>query len=123
MVTGNLIRCTTSLLVFVSMISARTVPGPIHEDSSKAAANMAHGARHIIAPYGKLPLSFELNQGQARPSVKFLSHGLGPAIYFIPQEVRLGPTHDPLHNLSLRFLNSNRDAGIKGEDELPEKVN
>jgi hypothetical protein len=123
LLTRNLRRCTTAVLVFVSMmISARAVPGPIPEDS-KAAANKAHETRHIIAQYGKLPLSFELNQGQAKPRVKFLSHGLGPAICFIPQEVRLGPADDPLHNFSLHFLNSNREPRIEGEDELSGKVN
>jgi hypothetical protein len=31
----------------------------------------------VSANYGKLPLSFEANQGQADPAVKFLSHGNG----------------------------------------------
>ena len=31
----------------------------------------------LIANYGKLPLSFELNQGQADAGVKFLSRGRG----------------------------------------------
>lgn len=39
--------------------------------------------------YGKLPLTFELNQGQADQSVKFLAHGKGYNLFLTPQEVAL----------------------------------
>jgi hypothetical protein len=35
----------------------------------------------LAANYGKLPLSFEANQGQTDPSVKFLSHGSGYSLF------------------------------------------
>src|SRR5882757_7645602 len=34
------------------------------------------------ADFGKLPLSFELNQGQADPQVVFFSHGLTQPLFF-----------------------------------------
>src|SRR5262249_30150652 len=35
----------------------------------------------IMEAYGKLPLSFEVNQGQTNPSVKFLAHGPGYTLF------------------------------------------
>jgi len=52
-------------------------------------ATNAAGAPHrsvatkaaLVASYGKLPLSFEANQGQTDPSVKFLSRGSGYSLF------------------------------------------
>jgi len=43
--------------------------------------NPAIARPSIIASYGKLPLSFEANQGQAPKTVKFLSHGSGYTLF------------------------------------------
>ncbi|MGD0632607.1 MAG: hypothetical protein ABR987_25055, partial [Terracidiphilus sp.] len=42
-----------------------------------------------LVNYGKLPLSFEENRGQADASVKFLSHGSGYSISLAPSQVLL----------------------------------
>src|SRR5437870_4840495 len=39
--------------------------------------------------YGRLPLSFEANQGQADPSVDFLSRGAGYSLFLSPSEAVL----------------------------------
>jgi hypothetical protein len=39
--------------------------------------------------YGKLPLSFEANQGQTDPQVKFLSRGNGYSLFLTPTEAVL----------------------------------
>lgn len=39
-------------------------------------------AKDQTASYGKLPLSFELNEGQTDPQVKFLSRGPGYSLFF-----------------------------------------
>ena len=44
---------------------------------------------HIVANYGKLPLSFEANQGQADPQVKFLSRGQGYSLFLTATEAVL----------------------------------
>jgi len=36
---------------------------------------------HVLANYGKLPLTFEANQGQTDPRVKFLAHGHGYSVF------------------------------------------
>src|SRR5437867_854005 len=35
----------------------------------------------LLKSYGKLPLTFEANQGQASPEIKFLSRGGGYSLY------------------------------------------
>jgi hypothetical protein len=44
---------------------------------------------HWIEAYGKLPLSFEENQGQTDPRVKFLSRGGGYILFLTPEEAVL----------------------------------
>ena len=43
----------------------------------------------VRAAYGKLPLSFELNEGQADSRVTFVSRGAGHALSLTPDEVSL----------------------------------
>jgi hypothetical protein len=43
----------------------------------------------VAAAYGKLPLSFEVNQGQTDPCVKFLSHGSGYSLFLTNTEAVL----------------------------------
>jgi hypothetical protein len=40
----------------------------------------------LVECYGKLPLSFEVNAGQAEKSVKFLSRGSGYGLYLTGDE-------------------------------------
>ena len=53
---------------FASSLSAK----PVGQTSTDSQANA-----EIAKRFGKLPLSFEINQGQTDRSVKFLSHGPG----------------------------------------------
>jgi hypothetical protein len=60
-----------------------------HAPSAAAAALRDRGASSAAqaaarAAYGKLPLSFEANQGQTAKQVKFLSHGAGYALFLTP---------------------------------------
>ena len=49
----------------------------------------AAGKRGLVENYGKLPLSFEANQGQTDPQVKFLSRGRGYALFLTGDEAVL----------------------------------
>src|SRR6266851_9150201 len=44
----------------------------------------------VINAYGKMPLAFEANQGQADPRAKFLSRGQGYEVFLTPTEAVLG---------------------------------
>jgi hypothetical protein len=47
-------------------------------------------ANQLVTSYGKLPLSFEVNQGQTNSSVKFLSRGSGYTLFLTGNEAVLG---------------------------------
>jgi hypothetical protein len=97
--------------------------------------------------YGKLPLSFEENQGQTAREVRYVSHGNGYELFLTPQEAVLtlhpAGTRDlsPLrraafvrapHNanrtfqttaIRLRLERANPNPQISGADRLPTRVN
>jgi len=99
------------------------------------------------AAYGKLPLSFEENQGQTAREVRYVSHGSGYELFLTPQEavLALQPNvpHDlsPLHRtatlrasrkarragqvtaIRMRLEGANPDAQIAGMDQLPGRTN
>jgi len=50
---------------------------------------MSGAQAQLAASFGKLPLSFEANQGQADGQVKFLSHGHGYALFLTGDEAVL----------------------------------
>lgn len=71
-------RPATSQPVFASLQSQRalgTVPPEFRA--------------HVAENYGKLPLSFEANNGQSDKQVKFLSRGQGYALFLTPDEAVL----------------------------------
>ena len=97
--------------------------------------------------YGKLPLAFEANQGQAAAPVRFLSRGDGYALYLTGQEAVLtlrqpaatprgrvgqpksgtfnghGRGAEKLSILRMRLDGVNPNAVIAGVDRMPTRVN
>jgi len=117
-----------------------------------ALLNSSPGVTTTTAAYGRLPLSFEPNQGQSDAAVQFLSHGPGFTLYLTgtdatlvlvkthaPRRRRLGAhghSHDPLGTealtqttpistavLRLRYAGANADPHIEGQDPLPGVAN
>jgi hypothetical protein len=101
----------------------------------------------VVEAYGLLPLSFEANQGQTAPEVKFLARGSGYALFLTPAEAVLtlrqprdaeaeplrpglaGVTHRspapaaPPTVVRLKLVGANPHPTLEGMDELPGKVN
>jgi Beta-propeller repeat len=94
----------------------------------------------ILQRYGKLPLSFEANQGQADTRVKFLSRGSGYTLFLTSDEAifslrgdkakdeasgvsrQLRPSPAVLATnavLQMKLVKANRAAKVTGTDELP----
>ena len=94
--------------------------------------------------YGKLPLNFEVNNGQVDDAVKFLSRGSGYTLFLTSNEVvlslRCGPANDgqqrPIDRaraakpkpvthevIRLKSIGSNPNPEVTGLDELPAKSN
>src|SRR2546422_4147106 len=76
--------------------------------------------------YGKLPLYFEANRGQADRRVKFLSRGRGYTLFLTPTEAVLTlrhPTKSEQTALRIRLIGANSRSSLEGAEELPGKVN
>jgi hypothetical protein len=93
--------------------------------SATARPDMATGAR-AVADYGKLPMAFEPNQGQADRTVRFLARGPGYGLYLTPTEAVLNlhggtatsPTA-PAPSIRLRLAGANPRPEVSGVDLLP----
>src|SRR3989441_881488 len=94
--------------------------------------------QQVLVAYGKLPLSFEANQGQTDPQVKFLSRGSGYTLFLTPTEAVLTLTKADAHAerrisgearlvepekragtvLRMKFLGGNPTPHVTGVEEL-----
>jgi len=130
---------TTSALVAASGGENETredhlIAYPAQADAS-AKAKMAEN-------FGRLPLSFEVNEGQVDQSVKFLARGPGYDLFLTAAEAVLSvrkprtfdrdPRQAPAKAsatviegavIRLRMIGSNPSAKAEGQDELSGKVN
>jgi hypothetical protein len=76
----------------------------------------------LSSSYGSLPLSFEVNQGQAAAGIDFVAHGQGYAIALTPAAALLGlPSGSAASTSALRLelLGGNAAASAQGLDLLP----
>jgi hypothetical protein len=84
--------------------------------------------RQLPTAYGKLPLSFEPNQGQAGPSVQFLSHGQSYTLLLSHGEATLalqssGAVAPKLCLINIKLTGSNPHASNAGEARLITRSN
>ena len=97
----------------------------------------------VLDTYGKMPLSFELNQGQSDPRVKFLSRGARYEVFLNPTEALLGlrepekyqdpksalakipqkPALPEFATLAMRLNGANPAAQVEGQGALELKSN
>jgi hypothetical protein len=141
------------LILCLSLIPAATSAqsrGPIMNDrvsSKMVSAEMQAAARQrVIENYGRLPLSFEANQGQTGPDVRFLSRGDGYSLFLTSNEAVLylkkpgagiraplsldpgtaekpWPAEENGTFLRMKLLGANTGPQVTGLDELPGKSN
>lgn len=131
--------------LYVWTVWARPCPGP---DPAASAPPQASPAR-LVPSYGKLPLGFEPNDGQADGRVKFLSRGPRYMLFLTPDGAVLAlekasqrakvegqkfPVPKPESRtpnragrsravLRMKLLGANRAPQVAGADELPGKAN
>ena len=68
----------------------RLAKNSISSSPAKPAADLSKASKQqILVSYARLPLSFEVNQGQINNQVKFLSHGRGYTLFLTPTEAVL----------------------------------
>ena len=143
--------CGVLLLSILEGTGKHAVAGKA-KSVTEAAGRLAKAGAVTKSPrwaeaYGKLPLSFEQNQGQTASEVRYVSHGSGYELFLTPQEAVLAlrsQQHSdlsPLHRTaSIRAMRKTRKAGqfttvrmqleganpnpnIAGMDRLPARVN
>jgi hypothetical protein len=125
----------------VACLSAAFAPGqPPQPNQSAEPSN-----QRIAAGYGKLPLSFEVNGGQADKRVRFLARGQGFGLFLTgkgavlslskPASEKSDPRPDPLKGVRqsprpqvgdvvrMELPGARPAAAITGEEQLPGKVN
>ncbi|HEV8426967.1 MAG TPA: SBBP repeat-containing protein [Pyrinomonadaceae bacterium] len=77
--------------------------------------------------YGKLPLSFESNEGQSAEAVKFLSRAKGYTLFLTPTEavfsLRSRQKESNSSALRMKLVGADAKAQLSGEQELQGKVN
>jgi hypothetical protein len=93
--------------------------------NAAGAAQDAQARRKVVDGYGKLPLAFEANGGQAPSPVKFLARGPGYEVFLSAEEAVLSLSRSAEGGgATLRMkLASANPAAVTGEDVLPGKSN
>ncbi len=71
----------------------------------------------VLESYGKLPLQFEANRGQASDRIKFYSRTSNYTVFLTPGETILS-LHSSAQALRMKLLHSNPTAKIVGVDAL-----
>src|SRR5690349_9761600 len=102
---------------------------------ARAAANgtTTRTPEKVLAQYARLPMRFELNQGQVDPQVKFLARGQGYTLFLTSKEavlelqraetVMLRSPETASAVLRMGFVGANSTPAVNGQDELPGKSN
>jgi len=124
-----LLNCLIGLsLLLCARIGGAVAQGPGHRDSEPitTSPSSAPSQPSFLQPYPKVPLSFEVNRGQAESRVKFLSHGSEYTLFLTATEAVLqfngGPANKkPAVSIRLRGVDPNQH--VEGIDELPGKAN
>jgi hypothetical protein len=90
--------------------------------------------RRVQAAHAMLPLSFEMNQGQTDPQVKFLSRAGSTTLWLTPGEAVLSvgslsrsgtqhPSQTTLATLRMKFVGADARVVLEGEDRQPGAIN
>jgi len=78
----------------------------------------------VMESYGKLPLSFEANQGQTDQRVKFMARGPGYGLFLTQDSVIVSLNQQKANAvLRMKLLGANIHATVVGTDGLPGKSN
>lgn len=138
------IICLITSVTTCVFVAAAGGDNPTSEERSTAYSVPADASAKakIAENFGRLPLSFEVNEGQVDQSVKFLSRGPGYDLFLTSTEAVLSlrkprpfdtdprqpatkATADVIEGavIRLRMIGANASAKVEGQDELPGKVN
>ena len=125
---GSRLRITAAVAALTSVALLIGTQGP--EAQSKIAGTPVASAAVSMAPvreaYGRLPLTFEANHGQATGSVDFLARGAGYTVALSPHEAALALKRSadaPAATLRMSLVGANPNARGAGATPQEGKVN
>src|SRR5215471_8495956 len=105
-------------LVILALASLTPLVSGVNASTATSSANQ------IIDSYGKLPLSFEPNQGQARSEVRFLSQGHGYTLLLTQNEAVLAlKPREGSSIIRMKLVDASSSAQITPLETLPGKAN
>ncbi|MGA2630827.1 MAG: SBBP repeat-containing protein [Terriglobia bacterium] len=131
-VAGLLAGCLFSAAFPSAVRAASEASSPQRAKSSPRRVDAATKAR-LAQDYGRLPMSFETNQGQTDAQVKFLSRGRGYQLFLTqdeavlslkkpaagsPQSAEKGSSPAP-DMLRMKVVGANAHAELEGQEKLP----
>jgi uncharacterized repeat protein (TIGR01451 family) len=110
------------LLLGGALLLRRDMTGPTAVQNTHASL-APNDPQQIRAAFGRLPMSFEPNQGQSDSRVKFLAHGNGYGLYLTSSEAVLAlPQRSKTENrpvVEMQFGGANQTAELAGTSLLP----
>jgi hypothetical protein len=115
----------TLSLVCIFLLLTAAVP----QAGTATPVGMSAQPASVVHSCGRLPLTFESNQGQTDPQVKYLSRGPGYSLFLTPNEavLSLKPSiarqQSTAAVLRMRLLGANPEAVVSGQNQLPGKSN
>lgn len=126
--------CVLSCAALAAGTSVETTPRrqPAAQPQGDTAATRATARASRVGRLTRLPLSFERNEGQTDPSVKFLSHGHGYTLFLSEEDATLAlrpagsvdhPADAEAATVTMRLNGGAAHPRVQAEQELPGLVN
>ena len=113
--------CVAGLASLVLLQSgAGPVPHVVGAPGESSAFPATSPADRALSAYGRLPLSFVPNRGQAAEGVRFSARGPGFGFAFMKDRIALSSQKG---TVALRFVGASPAATLTGSDRLPGTVN
>ncbi len=121
-------RLVYLFLLMICFICAASQVRRLNSKTSATTLKTAGAATQakLSETYGRLPLNFEVNRGQADPSIKFLARGGNYSFSLAPTEATLhlrDVSADRPATMRMKLINANPSPKIEGMDQLPGRSN
>jgi uncharacterized repeat protein (TIGR01451 family) len=119
-----------SVLMLLGAWRTRSAGPQAPRSTGASVASARTAGPRAVENYGKLPLSFEVNQGQTDEQVKFLARGEGYTLFLTSQEAVLalqksevGGQRVTRTTLEMKVVGTNAKVRVMGAEELLGKSN
>src|ERR1700722_6939491 len=117
---GSELPCRFQIFAIMAVFTAGTLSGAMRSEEANR--------ERLLDSYGKLPLQFELNQGQTNGAVKYLARGQAYTLFLTPDEAvislhrRKDRGVETSANLRMHLLGARSNPALVGHDAMPGRV-